>query len=79
LMERQRDIQKRRNCRHLGTINEVMVEGRNEPRQQSIGRSTQNKTVNFTVSQTALPTPGSYVSVLITGSFPNSLLGQMVV
>jgi tRNA-2-methylthio-N6-dimethylallyladenosine synthase len=78
-MERQRDIQKRRNCRHLGTINEVMVEGRNEPRQQSIGRSTQNKTVNFTVSQSELPTLGSYVSVLITGSFPNSLLGQMVV
>jgi tRNA-2-methylthio-N6-dimethylallyladenosine synthase len=79
LMERQRDIQKRRNCRHLGTMNEVMVEGRNEPRQQSIGRSTQNKTVNFTVSQSELPTLGSYVSVLITGSFPNSLLGQMVV
>ncbi len=59
LMEHQRDIQKRLNCRHLGTINEVMVEGRNQPRQQSIGRSTQNKTVNFTVSQTELPMPGS--------------------
>src|SRR5262250_1108851 len=44
LMDRQRDIQKRRNERHLGHIIEVMVEGKNEARAQWIGRTSQNKT-----------------------------------
>ena len=79
LMERQRDIQKHRNTRHLGTALEVMVEGRNEARGQWIGRTTQNKTVNFAVPDAVCPVIGSYVSVLITEKFPNSLLGQMVV
>ncbi len=79
LMERQRDIQKHRNTRHLGTALEVMVEGRNEGRGQWIGRTTQNKTVNFAVPDAVCPAIGSYVSVLITEKFPNSLLGQMVV
>jgi len=79
LMERQRDIQKRRNQKHLGQLCEVMVEGRNEARGQWIGRTSQNKTLNFTVPEALVPVLGSYVSVVITGSFPNSLLGQMVV
>ena len=79
LMERQRDIQKHRNTRHLGTALEVMVEGRNEARGQWIGRTTQNKTVNFAVPDAVCPAIGDYVSVLITEKFPNSLLGQMVV
>jgi tRNA-2-methylthio-N6-dimethylallyladenosine synthase len=79
LMERQRDIQKHRNTRHLGIALEVMVEGRNEARGQWIGRTTQNKTVNFAVPDAVCPAIGSYVSVLITEKFPNSLLGQMVV
>ena len=79
LMERQRDIQKRRNQRHLGEVLEVMIEGKNEARGQWIGRTSQNKTLNFTVPDVKAPVPGSYVSVLITNSFPNSLLGQMVI
>jgi tRNA-2-methylthio-N6-dimethylallyladenosine synthase len=79
LMERQRDIQKRRNQKHLGQTIEVMVEGRNEARSQWIGRTSQNKTLNFTVPEAAVSALGSYVSVLITASFPNSLVGQMVV
>jgi len=79
LMERQRDIQKRRNSRHLGQIIEVMVEGKNEARGQWIGRTSQNKTLNFTVLDGTAPGIGSYVATLVTGSFPNSLLGQMVV
>src|ERR1700675_2940484 len=51
LMERQRDIQKRRNQKHLGQTIEVMVEGRNEARGQWIGRTSQNKTLNFTVPE----------------------------
>jgi tRNA-2-methylthio-N6-dimethylallyladenosine synthase len=79
LMEHQRDIQKCRNQRHLGEVLEVMIEGKNEARGQWIGRTTQNKTLNFTAPETNSSAAGSYVSVLITNSFPNSLLGQMVV
>ena len=79
LMDRQRDIQKRRNERHLGHIIEVMVEGKNEARAQWIGRTSQNKTANFVTNEGARPVIGTYVPVLITGRFPNSLLGEMVV
>jgi len=80
LMERQRDIQKRRNQRHIGDIVEAMVEGRNEARGQWSGRTSQNKVLNFSADTNAAPPAiGSYSSVRITGSFPNSLLGEMVV
>jgi hypothetical protein len=55
-----------------------MVEGRNEPRAQWIGRTTHNKTLNFTAPQTAIPKLGTYAPVVVTGSFPNSLVGEMV-
>jgi tRNA-2-methylthio-N6-dimethylallyladenosine synthase len=79
LMTRQQDIQKRRNERHVGQTVEVMVEGKNEARQQWIGRTSQNKTANFVTNNLAHPVIGTYVPVLITGRFPNSLLGEMVV
>ena len=79
LMERQRDIQRRRNQRHIGQVIEVMVEGKNDARQQWAARTSQNKVLNFSASEGANPTTGAYVSVRITGSFPNSLLGQMVI
>src|SRR5271167_2925196 len=46
--ERQREIQKRCNQRYLGRIIEVMVEGYNASRGQWVGRTSQNKTLNFT-------------------------------
>ena len=55
-----------------------MVEGKNPPRAQWIGRTSQNKTLNFTVMGSEEPKVGSYVPVLVTGSFPNSLLGELV-
>jgi tRNA-2-methylthio-N6-dimethylallyladenosine synthase len=79
LMERQRDIQKRRNERHLGQNIEVMVEGKNDARRQWIGRTSQNKTANFTAPDSANPAIGAYVPVLITSRFPNSLLGELVI
>jgi len=79
LMERQRDIQKRRNQRHIGQFVEVMVEGKNDVRRQWSARTSQNKVLNFSASERANPAVGSYVSVRITGSFPNSLLGEMVI
>jgi tRNA-2-methylthio-N6-dimethylallyladenosine synthase len=79
LMARQQEIQKRRNERHVGQRVEVMVEGKNDARQQWIGRTSQNKTANFVTNNQAHPVIGSYVPVLITGRFPNSLLGEMVI
>jgi tRNA-2-methylthio-N6-dimethylallyladenosine synthase len=79
LMERQREIQKRRNQRHLGQAMEVMVEGRNEARAQWIGRTSQNKVMNFTAPQGISPVVGSYAAVRVVASFPNSLVGEMVV
>jgi tRNA-2-methylthio-N6-dimethylallyladenosine synthase len=79
LQERQREIQRRRYQRHVGHILEVMVEGKNEARGQWIGRTSQNKTLNFTVPSAVVPAAGSYIPVVTTGSFPNSLLGEMVI
>ncbi len=79
LMARQREIQSTRYKRYIGTRCEVMVEGRNEARGQYIGRTSHNKTLNFTAPQSENPKPGSYAPVVVTGSFPNSLLGELVV
>jgi tRNA-2-methylthio-N6-dimethylallyladenosine synthase len=77
LNEKQREIQRKRNQSHFGRIVEVMVEGKNEARQQWIGRTSQNKVMNFTSGQQL--TPGAYVKVVTTGCFPNSLAGEMVI
>src|SRR6202142_2570421 len=79
LQEKQREIQRRRYQRHLGQVLEVMVEGRNEARGQWIGRTSQNKTLNFTAPPAVAPEVGSYIPVFTTVSFPNSLLGEMVI
>jgi tRNA-2-methylthio-N6-dimethylallyladenosine synthase len=79
LMSKQKEIQIVRYRKYIGTRAEVMVEGRNEARKQWIGRTSQNKTLNFSAPQGAEPKVGSYVSVSITASFPNSLLGEMVI
>jgi tRNA-2-methylthio-N6-dimethylallyladenosine synthase len=75
----QRAIQTASYKRYIGTVAEVMVEGRNESRDQWMGRTSQNKTLNFTAPEAAAPRLGSYVPVRATVSFPNSLLGEMVV
>jgi tRNA-2-methylthio-N6-dimethylallyladenosine synthase len=79
LMAKQREIQKIQYRKYIGTTCEVMVEGKNESRCQSIGRTTHNKTLNFTAPENAIPKPGTYAPVRVTSSFPNSLLGELVV
>jgi len=79
VMAIQKEIQIARYKKYIGTIQEVMVEGRNEAREQWIGRTSQNKTLNFTAPETSAPKAGAYVQVKATISFPNSLLGEMVV
>jgi tRNA-2-methylthio-N6-dimethylallyladenosine synthase len=76
LLDRQREIQRVSYARHLGQTMEVMVESHNLARGQVVGRSSQNKTVNFTVAQPILPAVGSYQMVRITRTFPNSLAGE---
>ena len=78
LLERQRSIQKSRNQKHIEEHCEVMVEGKNEVRNQWIGRTSQNKTLNFTADSEARIQPGSYVPVRVTAAFPNSLVGELV-
>jgi tRNA-2-methylthio-N6-dimethylallyladenosine synthase len=78
LMARQREIQISRYRKYVGQQCEVMVEGKNPARGQWIGRTSQNKTLNFTVGGSQEPTMGSYVPVLVTASFPNSLVGELV-
>jgi tRNA-2-methylthio-N6-dimethylallyladenosine synthase len=78
LLARQREIQRQSYGRHIGETIEVMVEGHNSARGQIAGRSSQNKTVNFTVDSPILPAPGAYLDVRITHSFPNSLLGESI-
>ena len=48
LQEHQREIQRVSYRRHVGSVLEVMVEGKNTARGQVIGRTSQNKTLNFT-------------------------------
>jgi tRNA-2-methylthio-N6-dimethylallyladenosine synthase len=78
LQERQREIQRANYERKIGRTVEAMVEGKNEARGQIVGRTSQNITLNFTTSESAIPAVGSYVNVLVTRSFPNSLVGEMV-
>jgi tRNA-2-methylthio-N6-dimethylallyladenosine synthase len=78
LLDRQREIQRINYSKHIGKIIEVMVEGHNPARGQVIGRTSQNKTLNFTVSRPILPAAGSYLPVRVTKSFPNSLVGEAV-
>jgi tRNA-2-methylthio-N6-dimethylallyladenosine synthase len=79
LQERQREIQRANYEKKIGKVFEVMVEGKNEPRGQVVGRTSQNLTLNFTTPSAGnAPPAGSYVNVLVTRSFPNSLVGEMV-
>ncbi|MFY9978091.1 MAG: MiaB/RimO family radical SAM methylthiotransferase, partial [Candidatus Sulfotelmatobacter sp.] len=79
LMAAQKEIQIASYKRYIGETWEVMVEGKNESRKQWIGRTSQNKTLNFTAPENAAPAVGTYVQTRVIGSFPNSLLGEMVV
>jgi tRNA-2-methylthio-N6-dimethylallyladenosine synthase len=78
LQERQREIQRTNYEKRVGKIYEVMVEGKNEARGQIVGRTSQNITLNFTAGNSPVPETGGYANVLVTRSFPNSLVGQML-
>jgi tRNA-2-methylthio-N6-dimethylallyladenosine synthase len=79
LQEKQRSIQIRRNAELIGGIQEVLVEGRHQSLGQWIGRTSDNRTLNFThadANESALV--GKYLPVRVTRSGPNSLVGESV-
>src|SRR5580693_3260141 len=74
LNEKQRAIQIRRNTELIGAVEEVLVEGRHEALGQWIGRTSQNRTLNFTHPDAAgAPLLGTYMNVRVTRAGPNSL------
>jgi tRNA-2-methylthio-N6-dimethylallyladenosine synthase len=84
LQELQRAIQIRLNAGLVGTVEEAFVEGYNQATGQWIGRTTQNRTLNFI--HTDYPGPqdertlvGKYQDVRVTRAGPNSLAGEAVV
>ena len=79
LMAKQREIQVGTYRKYIGARCEVMVEARNQSRNQWIGRTSHNKTLNFTAPDDAAPKVGTYAPVMVTASFPNSLAGEMVI
>jgi tRNA-2-methylthio-N6-dimethylallyladenosine synthase len=77
LQERQRVIQMRRNSELVGAVQEVMVEGYNARTGQWIGRTSQNRVLNFVhPSAGNEPRPGAYLLVRVTRAGPNSLAGE---
>jgi tRNA-2-methylthio-N6-dimethylallyladenosine synthase len=78
LLDGQREIQRSNYASHVGQVLEAAVEGYNTQRGQVIGRTSQNKTLNFTTPHPISPAPGSYVPVRVTHSHPNSLVGEAV-
>jgi tRNA-2-methylthio-N6-dimethylallyladenosine synthase len=84
LQEKQRAIQIRRNADLIGEIREVLVEGRHQALGQWIGRTSDNRTLNFThpanftspVGVEGESLVGQYLPVRVTRSGPNSLVGE---
>jgi tRNA-2-methylthio-N6-dimethylallyladenosine synthase len=83
VQEKQRAIQVRRNAAYVGAVEECMVEGFNKATGQWIGRTSQNKTLNFLRSGFGEDLGsgdlrGRYVDVRVTRAGPNSLAGECV-
>ena len=67
----------RRNSEAIGSQQEVLVEGRHVSLGQWIGRTSQNRTLNFTHTEDNNEgLLGKYVPVLVTRAGPNSLAGE---
>ena len=80
LQQMQRRIQMENNERLIGREEEVLVEGRREKWQQWIGRTTQNRVLNFTVPadlDCEEEWIGTYCRVRVTAAGPNSLVGEL--
>ncbi len=86
LQEKQRGIQLRRNTAMIGRVLEVLVEGYNSGTGQWIGRTTQNRVLNFVAQPRrdgSVPAKeelyGRYLPVRVTRAGPNSLAGECAI
>jgi len=79
LQEKQRGIQIARNSELVGTVQEVNVEGFNKATGQWIGRTSHNRTLNFShPAGDATNLSGGYLEARVTRAGPNSLVGESV-
>ena len=79
VQERQRAIQMRRNAELVGTEEEALVEDYNQATGQWIGRTPQNRVLNFTCAGfNGHSLLGEYHRVRVTRAGPNSLAGEAV-
>jgi tRNA-2-methylthio-N6-dimethylallyladenosine synthase len=79
VQEKQRAIQIRRNAESIGSVREVLVEGRHQSLGQWIGRTSDNRTLNFShPGDGGDSLLGTYLPVRVTRSGPNSLVGESV-
>ena len=77
LQDRQREIQAAKNARLVGNHFEVLVSGKSRRDNQWSGYTTSHRMINFTSQERELL--GTYVQVRVTGSGPNSLVGEHAV
>src|SRR5580698_4270338 len=80
VQEKQRAIQIRNNAALIGIVEEVNVEGFHSALGLWAGRTSRNRTLNFTHAAAENPEQfiGKYVDVRVTRGGPNSLAGQTV-
>jgi tRNA-2-methylthio-N6-dimethylallyladenosine synthase len=79
LQETQRAIQIGRHSELIGKVEEALVEGRNHATGQWIGRTSQNRILNFTRTHgNGASLLGQYLPVRVTRAGPNSLAGESV-
>jgi len=81
LQEKQRRIQVRRHEQLIGLEEEVLVEGWREKSGQWIGRTSQNRVLNFADPGSLAGGEnllGAFCRVRVTGSGPNSLVGELL-
>jgi tRNA-2-methylthio-N6-dimethylallyladenosine synthase len=76
LLERQREIQLRRNEQLVGQPFELLVDAHHVTRRQWAGRTASNRVVNFVSEGENLL--GEYLNVRVTRAAPNSLVGEVV-
>ena len=80
VQEKQRAIQIRQNAALIGAVEEVNVEGFHAALGLWAGRTSRNRTLNFTHAGAENPEElmGKYVDVRVTRGGPNSLAGELV-
>ncbi len=79
LQDRQRRVQIPKNAARIGMTEEALVEGYREKSRQWIGRTTQNRVLNFADPRglAAGDLRGAYCAVRVTAAGPHSLVGEL--